>query len=111
MQNLTDLEQKIVSVMITAICHPERSSGYIDDEFRSLAKAQGITSKAISGVVSSLVQKGIVSTMEDEIENDAGRYVKCQYYSFKEVPAKELVEVAKELNGGTLWIEHSNLGV
>jgi DNA-binding MarR family transcriptional regulator len=106
MQNLTDLEQKVVSVMILAICHPERSSGYIDSDFRALAKGQGITSRTISGVVSSLVQKGIVNTMEDEIENDVGRVVKCQYYSFISVPDKQLVESLKPWFGS-----HENLGV
>ena len=106
MTNLTELEQKMINVMILSICHPERSSGYIETDFRALAKNHGITSKAISGVVSSLVQKGIVTTMEDQVENDGGRVVKCQYYSFVNVPDKELGESLKPWVGG-----HVNLGL
>jgi DNA-binding MarR family transcriptional regulator len=100
MENLTELEQKMVNVMIVAICHPEHSSGYIDTDFRTLAKTYGITSKAISGLVSSLVQKGVVTTMEDQIENDEWRVVKCQYYSFVSVPDKSLVESLNPWFGG-----------
>jgi DNA-binding MarR family transcriptional regulator len=106
MTNLTELEQKMINVMILSICHPERSSGYIETDFRALAKNHGITSKAISGVVSSLVQKGIVTTMEDQVENDEGRVIKCQYYSFVNVPDKQLVESLKPWFGG-----HDGLGL
>ena len=106
MTSLTELEQKMVNVMILSICHPERSSGYIETDFRALAKNHGITSKAISGVVSSLVQKGIVTTMEDQVENDEGRVVKCQYYSFVSVPEKSLVESLNPWFG-----DHDNLSI
>jgi len=106
MTNLTELEQKMVNVMILSICHPEHSSGYIEADFRTLAGNYGITSKAISGLVSSLVQKGVVTTMEDQIENDEGRVIKCQYYSFVSVPDKSLVESLNPWFGG-----HENLSV
>lgn len=84
MKNLTDLETKMIRIMIECICHPEACSGYIDDDFRALAKTKGISSKVISGVVSSLVQKGLVKTMEGTIQNDDDKWIKCPYYTFNE---------------------------
>jgi hypothetical protein len=81
---LTSLELTTIKVMKACICHPEYGSGYLDRDTKAALKRQGIESKTISGVFSSLVEKGIIKTELDEVEDDIvdGKYVTLTYYTF-----------------------------
>jgi hypothetical protein len=79
---LTSLELTTIKVMKACICHPEYGSGYLDSDTKAALKRQGIESKTISGVFSSLVEKGIIKTELDEVEDDDGKYVNLTYYTF-----------------------------
>ena len=91
MLKLTELEKKLLKVMDVVSCgdtqYPGTDDhawfGLMDDEFTSVAQEHGITSKTISGLTSSLVQKGVVAI--DELDNEHYYYVKdSTFKSLKE---------------------------
>ena len=75
---LTSLELTTIKIMRARIVHPEYGSGYLDSDTKAALKRQGIESKTISGVFSSLVDKGVIKTELVDEEDDDGACFWCR---------------------------------